>query len=57
MRRQINELISEKNLLEIKIQNMEAEKQYSKHNHQTKVFDGEGGSLRHEYNMLKYELK
>jgi len=57
LRKQINELIGEKNLLQIKIENIEAENKYKILNHQAKVFDGEGGSLRHEHNILKYELK
>lgn len=36
---------------------MEAENKYKLSNAQSKVFDGEGGSLRHEYNLLKYDLK
>ena len=57
MRRQINDLIGEKNLLQIQMENLEAENKYKQSNAQTRVFDGEGGSLRHEYNLIKHELK
>ena len=39
------------------MENLQAENKYKLNSHQTKVFDGEGGSLRHELNLLKYELK
>jgi hypothetical protein len=56
LRRQVNQLINEKNLLEIQLENTIAENKNRKIDHQAKVFDGEGGSLRHEYNLLKYDL-
>lgn len=57
LRRQINDLISEKNLLQIQNENLIAENQAKLTDQHNRVFDGEGGSLRHEFNLLQHELK